>query len=422
MSSPQSMEAPRANIGIALTITLVATLGGFLFGYDSGVINGTVDGLQTAFQSESIGTGFSVASMLLGCAAGAVIAGRLADMFGRRTLLLFAAVFFLISAYGSGMAGGTTAFIVYRILGGLAVGAASVMAPAYISEIAPPRIRGRLSSVQQIAIITGLTGAFFANYTIAGIAGSALSEWIGGYEAWRWMFWAEIIPASIFLLALFAIPESPRYLVAAGKKERALRVLGRIFGPDHAEIMVAEIELSLAYDHRPRLTDLYDRTTKRIRPIVWIGIGLAVFQQLVGINVVFYYGAVLWQSVGFSESDALFINVISGTISIVACVLALVLIDKIGRKPLLLIGSIGMAATLGTMALAFSTAEITETGLTLPGDMGRTALIAANAYVAFFNFSWVPSCGSCWEKCSQTRSGARASPFRDSSSGWQILL
>ena len=179
--------------GFIITITFVATLGGFLFGYDSGVINGTVKGLQTAFDSTSAGTGFSVASMLLGCAVGAFLAGRLADQFGRRALLIVSAVFFLVSAFGSGIATSTLEFVLYRVLGGLAVGAASVMAPAYISEIAPAGSRGRLSSIQQVAIITGLTAAFLSNYVIAGAAGESTRTFWLGFEAWRWMFWMEII-------------------------------------------------------------------------------------------------------------------------------------------------------------------------------------------------------------------------------------
>jgi SP family sugar:H+ symporter-like MFS transporter len=194
-------------------ISCVATIGGFLFGFDSGVINGTVDGLQTAFDSDSVGTGFNVASMLLGCAGGAFFAGRLADRFGRRFIMRIAAVFFIVSAWGSGIAGGSAEFVFYRVLGGLAVGAASVLAPAYISEVAPAHYRGTLATVQQVAIISGLFVAFVSNYLIAGAAGSSMGEFAFGFEAWRWMFWVEMIPATIFLLALLAIPESPRYLV-----------------------------------------------------------------------------------------------------------------------------------------------------------------------------------------------------------------
>lgn len=375
-----------------ILISCIATLGGFLFGFDSGVINGTVDGLQTAFDSDSVGTGFNVASMLLGCAVGAYFAGRLADRFGRRAIMRVAAVLFVISAWGSGIATGSLEFVVYRVLGGLAVGAASVLAPAYISEVSPARYRGSLATVQQIAIISGLFIAFFSNYLLANAAGSSMTEFWLGYAAWRWMYWVEILPAATFFVALFFIPESPRYLVLRRKKDEAEQVLTKLLGAAAAKTKVDEIDASLASDHHvPKLKDLIDPKTKRIRKLVWVGIGLATFQQLVGINVVFYYGAVLWQSVGFTESDALLINVLSGALSIGAVIVALLLVDRIGRKPLLLVGSIGMAASLGTLVIAFLNATTAADGsLTLEGIYGPLALIAANVYVMFFNGSWGP--------------------------------
>ncbi len=375
-----------------VVISCIATIGGFLFGFDSGVINGTVDGLQTAFDSDSVGTGFNVASMLLGCAIGAFFAGRLADRFGRRGIMRVAAVFFIISAWGSGIAGGSVEFVVFRVLGGLAVGAASVLAPAYISEVAPARYRGALATVQQIAIISGLFMAFVSNYFVAAAAGASTNEFWLGFEAWRWMFWVEILPATIFLVALFLIPESPRYLVLHRQRDRAVDVLTKLGGSSFAEAKAQEIDDSLAADHHnPRLADLIDPQSGRVRKLVWVGIGLATFQQLVGINIVFYYGAVLWQSVGFAESDALLINVLSGGLSIAAVTVTVLTIDKIGRKPILLIGSIGMSITLAIVAYAFLNATTAADGsLSLEGIYGPMALIAANAYVVFFNFSWGP--------------------------------
>ncbi|MDG2304412.1 MAG: sugar porter family MFS transporter [Candidatus Binatia bacterium] len=380
------------DFAFVVRISIVATIGGFLFGFDSGVINGTVDGLKTAFASDSVGTGFNVASMLLGCAVGAFFAGRLADGLGRRALLLLSAAFFTVSALGSGIATTSSEFVLYRILGGLAVGAASVMAPAYISEVAPAEVRGRLATIQQIAIITGLFLAFVSNYLLAGFAGSAIGPLWLGYEAWRWMFWIEAAPAVVFLIALLTIPESPRFLVMKGRLEDARAVLARLYGESAGSAKVAEIDASLASDHhRPSLSDLFDRESGRVRRIVWLGVGLASLQQLVGINVVFYYGAVLWQSVGFSEANALLINVITGAVSIAACVITMALIDRIGRKPFLWLGSIGMSATLGTMTLAFAGADVDASGgLLLSDAAGTTALVAANAYVFFFNMSWGP--------------------------------
>ena len=379
------------HVGFAILVSCVASIGGFLFGFDSGVINGTVDGLQAAFQSNSMGVGFNVASMLLGCAAGAFFAGRMADVYGRRTLLIVAAVLFIISAWGSGISSSSGEFVFYRILGGLAVGAASVLAPAYISEIAPAAIRGRLATIQQVATISGLSAAFFSNYLLANIAGSSLAEFWWGFTTWRWMFWFELIPAFIFLFALYFIPESPRYLVLKGHREKAQTVLAQVSDQQEATEKVKEIVASLANsDHQANLSGLFDTHTGKVHRIVWVGIGLAVFQQLVGINVVFYYGAVLWQAVGFSESDALLINVISGVASILAVLIALLLIDKVGRKPLLWVGSVGMTLSLLVMVSEFSSAVITDSGVKLADGEGTTALIAANLYVVFFNVSWGP--------------------------------
>ncbi len=380
------------NTTYIIAISLVATIGGFLFGFDSGVINGTVDGLQAAFNSDRVGTGFNVASMLVGCAIGAFFAGRLADRYGRRFIMRVAAVLFIVSAWGSGAADASAAFVFYRVIGGLAVGAASVLAPAYISEVAPAHYRGTLATVQQIAIICGLFLAFVSNYLLAANAGSSVAELWLGFAAWRWMFWMELIPATIFFLALFLIPESPRFLVLRQRQRSAYEVLARLFGEKVAERKVRDIDASLASDHhRPRFSDLIDRKRGGVRNIVWVGIGLATLQQLVGINVVFYYGAVLWQSVGFTEADALLINVLSGGLSIAAVMTTVIFIDRIGRRPLLLIGSVGMSVTLAIMVFVFLNAE-TGTGgdLFLPQPYGVIALIAANAYVMFFNSSWGP--------------------------------
>ena len=392
VSIPQDSTSAGENTRLIILISCVATIGGFLFGFDSGVINGTVDGLKQTFQSSSAGTGFEVASMLLGCAIGAFFAGRLADLWGRRTVLIISAVLFLLSAIGAGMANTSLVFIIARVLGGFAVGAASVMSPAYIAEVASARYRGRLATVQQIAIISGLFCAFLSNYLLAKAAGASTQALWLGHEAWRWMFWMQTIPSAIFLLLLLFIPESPRYLMVKRRTQDALKVLTRLYGAQEANAKLGEIDASLSADHhRPRLSDLVNKSTGKIRKIVWVGIGLATFQQLVGINVVFYYGAVLWQAVGFSESDALLINVMSGALSIGACLVTVMLIDKIGRKPLLWIGSAGMAVSLALVTAAFASASLDATGkLALSDSMGVLALVAANVYVIFFNMSWGP--------------------------------
>ena len=393
-AAPTSMSganAAQTNMAFIVAIVAVATIGGFMFGYDSGVINGTQDGLERAFGLSKLGVGFNVGAILLGCAAGAFVAGRLADRIGRRGVMLIAAVLFLVSALGAGAANTSAIFIIARFIGGIGVGAASVLSPVYISEVTPAGIRGRMSSLQQIMIITGLTGAFVANYALAHWAGGSQAMLWLGLPAWRWMFWMQVIPAAIYFVALLFIPESPRFLVIKGREGEARKVLTRLFGPGEAGRKVQEINASLATDHhRPRLSDLVDKKTGRVRKIVWTGIGLAVFQQLVGINVVFYYGAVLWQSVGFSEDDALKINILSGTLSIFACLATVLLIDRIGRKPLLLLGSAGMAVTLAVMAVSFLTGNFVDGSLRLSDNAGLAALVAANAYVVLFNLSWGP--------------------------------
>jgi SP family sugar:H+ symporter-like MFS transporter len=387
MSEIKAPAGEKGNFGFIILICLVATLGGFLFGFDSGVINGTVKGLDEAFGATNFASGFNVASMLLGCAVGAFTAGWLSDKFGRRNMMMVAAVFFLVSAWGSGIATSSGSFIIYRIIGGLAVGAASVMAPTYISEIAPARLRGGLASLQQIAIVVGLTAAFFSNYYLAGASGGATAEF-RGTETWRWMFWVEIAPAALFLVLLFFIPKSPRYLMAKDDESGARKTLNKLFGGTVAERKIAEIKDSFLSDHKPRLSDLFNGG--KLRPIVWVGIGLAVFQQLVGINVIFYYGAVMWEAAGFTEADALKQNVFMGVMSIFATGLTVFLIDKFGRKPFLMIGSIGMAIMLAVVAWSFGTGELVDGKLVLSDSMGRTALYAAMAYVFFFNMTWGP--------------------------------
>ncbi len=385
-------KAEGTDLRFIARIVVVATIGGFMFGYDSGVINGTQKGLEAAFGLGRLGIGINVGAILVGSAIGAFGAGRLSDAIGRRGVMLLAALLFLCSALLAGAATNSALFILARIVGGLGVGAASVISPVYISEVTPAHVRGRLSSIQQVMIITGLTGAFVANYALAKFAGGSTAPLWAGYAAWRWMFWLQATPALIYLLTLLGIPESPRFLMLKRRNQDAYKVLERLFGAAEATRKMAEITASLDIDaHRPKLSDLIDKRTGRVRPILWTGIGLAVFQQLVGINVVFYYGATLWEAVGFSENDALLINILSGALSIAACLVAITLVDRIGRKPLLLVGSLGMTVSLATVAYAFSTAIAGNGGgIELPGSNGLAALIAANAYVVFFNVSWGP--------------------------------
>ena len=388
-SGPDSAGADRVNFGFIIAIVAVATIGGLLFGYDSGAVNGTQAGLQAEFNLDATGLGFTVGSLLIGCAFGAFFAGRLADLVGRRSVMIMAAVLFLVGALIQGFTDVHSFFVAARFAGGMAVGAASVLSPLYISEVAPANIRGRMSTVQQVMIISGLTAAFLVNYFLAQQAGNSLGE-IAGTSAWRWMYLAQAVPAAVFLLALFLIPESPRYLVMRGKDEAARVVLTKLFGAEAADRKLGEIRASFDKGHRPSFGDILSKRTL-FRPIVWAGIMLATFQQFVGINIIFYYGETLWRLAGVSEAVALERNILSGAVSIGAVLLALAVIDKVGRKPLLLIGSVGMALTLGAMTWAFSGAGHDAAGnLVLNETAGLTALVAANLYVIFFNFSWGP--------------------------------
>lgn len=391
------METTRSgtNIVLILAIVAVATIGGLLFGYDSGAVNGTQPGLKSAFALSEGGLGFTVGSLLIGCFVGAFFAATLADQIGRRNVMRIAAMLFLVAALIQGLTNDHTLFVIARVAGGMAVGAASVLSPAYIAEVAPANIRGRMTTVQQIMIITGLTLAFLVNYALAAAAGDSTSALWGGIAAWRWMYLMQAVPAAIFLVALFFIPESPRYLVSKGRTLEAGEVLTRLFGAAEASTKLAEIRASFSEDHKPRLKDvLAPAGTKGflgLRPIVWVGIMLAVFQQLVGINVIFYYGATLWQLAGFTEADSLLINIVSGAVSIAACFVTIAVIDKVGRKPLLLIGSAGMAVTLFAMVYAFSQGGLDADGnLVLSAGLGTFAVVAANLYVIFFNVSWGP--------------------------------
>jgi len=367
----------------------VAAIGGFLFGFDSGVINGAVDAISAAFGTKTAATGFAVASVLLGCAGGAFGAGALANIVGRRPTMLFNAVLFLASAYATGAATSAPIFIACRIVGGLAIGAASVLAPMYISEVAPAHLRGRLASLQQMAIVLGLFGAFLSNDILARVAGGASAAFWLGAPAWRWMFWMETIPSAAFLVGTLLIPESPRFLVFCGKREEARRVFARIGG--NVTELVEQVEQSLRGEHRPRLSDLIDPGTRRVASIVWVAIGLAAFQQFVGINVIFYFGEVLWKAAGATEQWALRINLLTGFVNILATIPAIALVDRLGRKPLLLVGSAGMAVTLGALALVFATAGTTPEGNPLLSHAAAvTGLVAANLYVVAFAMSWGP--------------------------------
>lgn len=375
--------------GTAVRIASVAALGGLLFGYDSAVINGAVSSIQEDFGIGNAALGFAVASALIGAAAGAMTAGWFADKIGRIAVMKIAAVLFLISAIGTGFAHEVWTVVLFRIVGGIGVGVASVIAPAYIAETSPPRIRGRLGSLQQLAIVLGIFASFAVNWVLQWLAGGPNEVLWAGLDAWRWMFLAMAIPAVLYGVLAFTIPESPRYLVASHKIPEARKVLSLLLGEKNLEITIDRIKESLEREDKPSLRDLR-KPTGGVYGIVWVGLGLSIFQQFVGINVIFYYSNVLWQAVGYSADDSAKFTVITSVINVLTTLIAIALIDKIGRKPLLLIGSSGMAITLITMAVIFGNATLVNGEPSLPGASGYIALIAANLFVVAFGMSWGP--------------------------------
>ncbi|MDP9276839.1 MAG: sugar porter family MFS transporter, partial [Actinomycetota bacterium] len=323
-------------------------------------------------------------------AAGALTAGRVADRYGRLTAMRVAAALFLIGAVGSGVASSLVMLVAFRVIGGIAVGIASVIAPTYIAEIAPARIRGKLGSLQQLAIVSGIFLALLVDAALERAAGGSEKDLALGLEAWRWMFLAMVVPALVYGGLAFTIPESPRYLVAKDRLDEARSVLRRVLGKIDLDEKVAQIKETLQREKRPSMRDLRGPAFGLL-PIVWVGIGLSVFQQFVGINVIFYYSTVLWQAAGFTESDSLIITVITGVVNVVTTLIAIASIDRYGRKPLLIIGSIGMAVTLGTLAVVFGTATLDKAGdPVLTGIAKPIALLAANLFVFAFGMSWGP--------------------------------
>jgi len=372
-------------------IALVAALGGFLFGFDTAVINGTVGALGSTFAASPWAIGLTVSSALVGSALGALGGGRMADRSGRTRTMLIASVLFTLSALGSGLAVTLWDLSLWRLVGGAAVGIASVVAPAYIAEIAPAHLRGRLGSLQQMAIVLGIFAALMGDYAIATQAGSATHPYWFNISAWRWMFWTELPPAIAYGIGALLIPESPRYLMLRGREEEALGVLRTVIGAT-APSRAMEIRASVRMDQdAPRFADLKGGRRFGLLPVVWVGIVLATLQQFVGINVIFYYSSVLWQAVGFSEQSSLAITVITSITNILTTLIAIAFVDRLGRKPLLLAGSVGMVLTLGVLAYMFGTAPLDATGRpVLQGTGGLIALVAANLYVFCFGFSWGP--------------------------------
>ncbi|GGY54716.1 sugar porter family MFS transporter [Streptomyces tanashiensis] len=375
------------HLGHVIFITASAAMGGFLFGYDSSVINGAVEAIRDRYDIGSGTLAQVIAIALIGCAIGAATAGRIADRIGRIRCMQISAVLFAVSAVGSALPFALWDLAFWRIIGGFAIGMASVIGPAYIAEVAPAAYRGRLGSFQQAAIVIGIAISQLVNYGILQLADGDQRGEIGGLEAWQWMLGVMVVPALLYGMLSFAIPESPRFLISVGKTDRAKEVLAEVEGQgvdlDHR---VAEIDRAMRSEHKSTFKDLLVTGSRfRLLPIVWVGIGLSVFQQLVGINVAFYYSATLWQSVGIDPSSSFFYSFTTSIINIIGTVIAMVLVDRVGRKPLALVGSVGMAIALAFEAWAFS-ADLVDGKL--PETQGVVALVAAHVFVLFFALSW----------------------------------
>ncbi|MEU5545921.1 sugar porter family MFS transporter [Streptomyces sioyaensis] len=381
---PEGRKAHPEHLGHVIFITAAAAMGGFLFGYDSSVINGAVEAIRSRYDVGSAVLAQVIAVALIGCAIGAATAGRVADRIGRIRVMQIAAVLFTVSAVGSALPFALWDLAFWRIIGGFAIGMASVIGPAYIAEVSPSAYRGRLGSFQQAAIVVGIAVSQLVNWGILNLADGQQRGKIAGLEAWQWMLGVMVVPAVLYGLLSFVIPESPRYLISIGKVPRAKEVLAEVEGHTvNLDTRVTEIQDAMRREHKSSFKDLLG-TKMGFLPIVWVGIGLSVFQQLVGINVAFYYSSALWQSVGVDPSASFFYSFTTSIINIIGTVIAMIFVDKIGRRPLALIGSAGMAVALGLEAWAFSA----KAGATLPTTEGTVALIAAHAFVLFFALSW----------------------------------
>ncbi|HEX8445683.1 MAG TPA: D-xylose transporter XylE [Sphingomonas sp.] len=375
------------NQALLTRLTITAALGGLLFGYDTAVISGAVGAIKANFiaprgLSEVAASGlagWTISCALLGCAVGAGIAGSLSNRIGRRGGMLVAAVLFILSAVGSafpefghGVVGGMGPaalpwFIFYRLIGGVGIGLASVLSPLYIAEIAPADVRGRMVTYQQVAIVSGITLVYFVNWAIAAQGDEV---WVLA-EGWRYMLLSGVIPAALFFVLLFGVPDSPRWLVLKNRAEEARAVLTRLTTASEADVILREIEGTLVEKTRP--LGSYGWT------VIGVGLALSIFQQFVGINAVLYYAPQMFQNTGVSGNVALLQTIVVGLVMTVFTLVALVTVDNWGRKPLLMIGAVGMAVSMLALGLLFAS-----------GSVGQWALVAVMVYIAAFSLSWGP--------------------------------
>ncbi len=360
------------SIGYVYLLAVVAALGGLLFGYDTAVISGAIGYLTEHFTLSAHGKGWAASCALVGCIFGAAGAGMLSDWLGRKKVLMIAALLFTVSAVGAALPRDLWEFVIARVLGGFAIGAASMLSPLYIAEVAPARIRGRLVSLNQLAIVAGMVVVYFVNSRIAQMGDDAWNQTYG----WRWMFGSGAIPAVLFQALLFLVPESPRWLTKQGREGEAMAVLARVSGPHQAEAQMEEIKTTLATESGS-IAQLFE---PGVRTALAIAVVLAVLQQITGINVVLYYAPEIFKTAGLKATQAISDTVIVGLVNAVFTLVAIWVVDRLGRKPLLLIGSFGMAISLGLLGGAFY----------LEKFEGPWVLVSTLAYVASFAMSMGP--------------------------------
>ncbi len=354
------------NKSYTLFISFIVALGGFLLGFDSAVISGAVSGIRTYFEMSDWELGFSVGCVIFGAMAGNIVAGPMSDKFGRKKVLLITSMLFTVSALWSATATTYVSFVIARIIGGIGIGGAILIAPIYIAEIAPPKLRGSLVSLNQLNIVIGISVAYFSNYFLKDLEG----------ESWRWMLGVEAIPAIIYFVALFAVPRSPRWLIQRLSLVKvAEKILIRIGGKEYAQLTIEEIQRGIAKkEAKGTFSDLF---SSRMKTIMIIALGIAFFQQITGINAIFYYAPTIFEQAGGSTDSSFLQAIVVGLTNLVFTLVAIRLIDKLGRKPLLIIGTTAMTIALSMAALAFNNAtyDVNETTLSkIENQEMKTAL------------------------------------------------